>query len=223
MPRLVFPAIFFPEKTWEDDGMVRHGKNQYIYAGSVLKWRGIKYQDGKNWRMLYDAFKWTPSIWIFHKSSHVSWASAIFTTFSIYAEQSCLVIVPAANLCHLFQQSFIFEVKVDLPYPIMIPCGIPTHEGIKRWKEKGLYWKLVLVWRMCCERQFAGIQLLLYGLPCIVFRDTDLISWSLLNICRFIGRMKDILLFSDTLCLFSPMSEILIFGGKTKLYRLISW
>lgn len=29
-------------------------------------------------------------------------------------------------------------------------------------------------------------------------------SLSLLNVCRFLGRMKDILLFSDTLCLFSP-------------------
>lgn len=151
------PCNVFSRKTWEDDGMVRHGKKQYICAGSVLKWRGIKYQDGKNWRMLYDAFKWTPSIWIFHKPSHVSWASVIFPTFSIYAEQSCLVIVPAANLCHLFQQSFVFEVKVDLPYQIMstIPCGIPTHEGIKCWKEKGLYWKLVLVvayvlWETVC-------------------------------------------------------------------------
>lgn len=37
------------------------------------------------------------------------------------------------------------------------------------------------------------------------FRDTELLMfWSFLNICKFIGIMKDILLFSDMLCHFSP-------------------
>lgn len=41
--------------------MVRHGRKQCICGGPVLKRRGMKYQDEKNWRKIYDAFKWTPS------------------------------------------------------------------------------------------------------------------------------------------------------------------
>lgn len=92
---------------------------------------------------------------------------------------------------------------------------IPNHECDSLWysnswrhqvlEGKGFVLKAGVCGGVCAVRD----SLLEYScsfVDCpIRFLDTDLlISWSLLNVCRFIGKMKDILLFSYTLCLFSP-------------------
>lgn len=119
-----------------DDGMARHDKNQCICPGSVLKWTTTKYQKDLGMNSIKSTF---------HKANYVSWASPIFPTFSTYSEQSCLVIVPAAKFCLFFLQSFVFRIESLYRTTSTAVHGILAHEGIKCWKEKGLYLNMLFV------------------------------------------------------------------------------
>lgn len=218
------PCNIVSRKMWRDGGMIKHGGKPCICAGPVLKWRGIKARRKEPENAIWCIQ--TDSVWICHKPSHASWASAIFLTFSIYAEQSCLVIVPAANFCHLLQQSFVFRIKVDLPHRIMsmIPCGIPTHKDIKCWKESYLYSKLVSVvvyvpWETVCWSTIAPSWTLPYSFWGY-WPPHFLISFKCLQIYKnnegYFTLFRYIVSFLPFL-----VSEVTTFKRKTKQYSPI--
>lgn len=124
-----------------------------------------------------------------------------FPRFSIYAEQSCLVIVPVAKFCHFFLQSFVCRTELLYQTTSTAACGIPAHEGTKCWKGKGFILKPGVCGGACAVRDsflehsssFMNSHIMLLGKITFSFVE------KVLNICRFRGRMKDTLLFSDML------------------------